>query len=354
MLDDALRTPPAGMPVITEPRTIDGLSYVDPDDPAMPIYRLMAGFRSPLALRDMMIAPVRSGYIGDDDAPAPAPAPADAPGSAPLPGDVAVPGVNVDTVYVPLADGAARCQLYRPDDAPAGPLPLIVYFHGGGFMVGQSEDTDFVTRKLAKTNGALVLSANYRLAPEFPFPTPLDDAYGVYRWAAEHADQLDADGTRIAVAGDSAGSNFAAAIPLRARDEGARVPDAVVMRGALADFRFERWASYREQAPRGIVYDTAFVGFLRGAYLPTTDWSHPYASPIEGDLTGYPTTIVATGTHDPIVDSAQAFAARIEAAGGTVHGYWPEGMPHGFYFFAGVVPEEARAYEHVARGLGWR
>jgi acetyl esterase len=350
-LNDALLTPPAGVPVITDTQPVDGLSYVDPDDPALPIYRLMAGFRSPLALRDMMIAPVRSGYVGDDDGAPGEAAPADAPG-APLPGDVAVPGVAVTEVFLPIDGGTARCQLYRPDQAPTGPLPLIVYFHGGGFMVGRSEDTDFVTRKLAATNGAVVLSANYRLAPEHPFPTPLDDAMGVYAWAAANAEQLGADGTRIAVAGDSAGSNFAAAIPLRARDDGLRVPDAVVMLGALADFRFERYASYRAQAPRGIVYDTAFVGFLRGAYLPTTDWSHPWASPIEGDLRGYPRTIVATGTHDPVIDSARAFAAAIEAAGGTVDGYWPEGMPHGFYFFAGVVPEEARAFEHVARALG--
>lgn len=334
-MNDALRRPPAGMAVITDPVTIDGLDYVADDDPALPIYRLMAGFRSPLALRDMMIAPVRGGYVGDE---AEQPPPA-------------VPGVSVTEIFLPLADGAARCQLYRPDDAPAGPLPLIVYFHGGGFMVGRSEDTDFIARKLAVGNGAAVLSANYRLAPEFPFPTPFDDAYEIYRWAAANAEQLDSDGGRIAVAGDSAGSNFAAAIPLRARAEGARVPDAVVMLGALADFRFERYASYREQAPRGIVYDTAFVGFLRGAYLPSTDWSHPWASPIEGDLAGYPPTVIATGTHDPVIDSARAFAAKLEAAGATVSGYWPEGMPHGFYFFPGVVPEEAVAFERVAQAL---
>lgn len=343
MVREALRTIPAGQVDVTAAVTIDGLSYIDPNDPAMPMYRVIANNRKPVALRDLMIAPVRSGYIGDGHQPDPA--------LVPPSGAQAVPDVSVDQVFLPVRAGVARCQLYRPVAAPAGPLPVIVYFHGGGFTVGSSEDCDFLARKLAFTNDALVVSANYRSAPEFEFPIPFDDAFDVYRWVAEHGDDIDADTSRIAVAGDSAGSNFAAALPLRARDECVRLPDAVVMLGAFADFQFERWPSFLELAPRGIVYDMAFAGFIRGAYVGATPWHHPWVSPIEGDLANYPLAVIVAGTHDPIVDSAKAFAQRIRDAGGQTVDYFPDGMPHGFYFFPGVHPEEDVAYAVVAKAL---
>ncbi len=343
MVREALRTIPDGQVDVTAPVSIDGLSYIDPDDPAMPMYRVIANNRQPVALRDLMIAPVRAGYVGDGHQPDPA--------LVPPSGAQAVPEVSVDQVYLPVRDGVARCQLYRPTAASAGPLPAIVYYHGGGFTVGSSEDCDFLARKLAFTNSALVVSANYRSAPEFAFPIPFDDAFDVYRWVVELGAEIDADTSRVAVAGDSAGSNFAAALPLRAREEGVRVPDAVVMLGAFADFQFERWPSYLELAPRGIVYDMAFAGFIRGAYVGSTPWHHPWVSPIEGDLAGYPLAVVVAGTHDPIVDSAKAFAQCIREAGGETVDYFPDGMPHGFYFFPGVHPEEDVAYAVVAKAL---
>lgn len=344
MVDPALLEIPTGSVDVTAPVVIDGLSYVAHDDPAMPMYRVIANNRQPVALRDLMIAPVRSGYIGDGHQPDPSLVPAS--------GATAVPDVQVTTVYIPVRDGVARCELYRPAGIdPDELLPVVVYYHGGGFTVGSSDDCDFLTRKIAHLNRALVISANYRSAPEFPFPVPLDDAYDVLRWVFDNASRVGGDAHFVAVAGDSAGSNFAAALPLRCNDDGVRRPDAVVLLGAMVDFRFERWPSFVEQAPRGIVYDTAFTGFIRGAYLPTTPWDHPYASPIDGDLAGYPPTVIATGTHDPIIDSARAFADRLDQAGTSVTSYFPAGMPHGFYFFPAVHPEEDVAYRIVADAL---
>ncbi|HCS59225.1 MAG TPA: alpha/beta hydrolase [Gordonia polyisoprenivorans] len=350
MVDPELRTIPAGLVDVTvgvsdpEVTSADALSHFAPDEPAMPMYQVIANNRAPVALRDLMIAPVRSGYVGDGHQPDPT--------LVPPSGAQAVPDVDVSEIYVPVDGGVARCQLYRPTGTdPEELLQVLVYFHGGGFTVGSSDDCDFLTRKLAATNRALVVSANYRLAPEFPFPVPLDDAYGVYRWVTGNASRIGGDTRFLGVAGDSSGSNFAAAIPLRCADDGVRTPDAVVLLGAMVDFRFERWASFREQAPRGIVYDTAFTGFIRGAYLPTTPWDHPYASPIEGDLHAFPATVIATGTHDPIIDSARAFADRLGEAGTSVTTYFPAGMPHGFYFFPGVHPEEDVAYRIVADAL---
>lgn len=344
MIDPSLLSIPPGLVDVTVPVEVDGMSFVSPDDPALPNYRVIANNRHPVALRDLMIKPVRTGYLGAD---AVEPDPA----LVPPTGAEAVPDVDVTDVYLPLGDGVARCGVYRPRSAPEGVLPVIVYLHGGGFTVGSSDDTDYLTRRLAVDNEALVVSANYRLAPENPFPVPLDDAFAIYRWVDENADRLGGDASRLVVAGDSSGSNLAAAIPLRARDEGARIPDAVVLLGAFVDFEADRTASFRELAPRGIVYDSAFFGFIRGAYLPTTDWRHPWASPAHGDLSAYPPCVVVAGTHDPIVDSARSFADALDAAGRTVTTYFPAGMPHGFYFFPGLFDEERAAYRIVADAL---
>jgi acetyl esterase len=345
-IDPNLLAVPEGARDVTAVTPIDGLSYVEAGDPAMPSYRVIAGNRSPAALRDLMILPVRTGYIGRDRV---APDPAASPPS----GEEAVPGVTVAVVYIPIRDGVARARVYRPEAAGAGDeLPVILYIHGGGFTVGSSEDTDYITRRLARDNHALVVSTDYRLAPEWPFPTPLDDVIDVYGWLTQSAPRVGGRATGIVVVGDSAGSNFAAALPIAARDRALPSPRGVVMLGAFVDFAQEQYESFQRLAPRGIVYDSAFFGFIRSAYLPTTPWDHPLASPLHADLTGYPPAFVTAGTHDPIVDSAKAFVAALLAAGGTAEGYWPDGMPHGYYFFPGVQkPEGDRAFEMVAAFL---
>lgn len=344
MIDPTLTVIPPGAVDVTAPVFVDALAAVDPTDPALPNYRVIANNRQPVALRDLMIMPVRTGYLGiDGHRPDPA--------LVPPTGAEAVPGIAVTDVFVPVPDGVARAQVYRPE-GDERPRPVVLYLHGGGFTVGSSEDTDYITRRLARDLDAVVLSANYRLAPEFQFPVPLDDVTAVYRWLLTDSARIGGDGGPVVVAGDSAGSNFAAALPVRARDEGLAAPAAVVLLGAFTDFRAERWASFQDQAPRGIVYDSAFFGFIRGAYLGATDWAHPWASPIEADLSGYPPTVIATGTHDPIIDSARAFAAALERAGTTVAAYWPDGMPHGFYFFPGVHAEEDVAFALVRDRIG--
>ena len=155
-------------------------------------------------------------------------------------------------------------------------------------MVGSSDDTDFITRLLAARSGATVVSVNDRLAPEWPYPTGLDDTRRVVTWLRAHGAALGGNPARVAIAGDSSDANVATAEPLRLRDGGHAMPDAVVALGPVTDSCFEEYASFNEQAPRGIVYDAAFAGFMRGAYLRHDQWNHPHASPMNGDLTGYP------------------------------------------------------------------
>lgn len=319
-----------------------GVSHIDPKDPAAPNYELVARLRGAVSLREMMIHPVRTGYLDDDEI--------DPKLLPPSPQEL-FPNVVVEQFFAPSPDGPIRCEVFRPEGAPAD-LPTMMYFHGGGFMVGRSEDTEFLTRKMCVQNNLVVVSVNYRLAPEWPFPTGLDDCVAAYRWVLEQGDALRADTSRVVFAGDSSGSNFAAAGALRAHDAGLPLPAAVVMLGPVCDFNFERYDSFNRLAPLGIVYDAAFVGFLRGAYVRYEQWSHPHVSPIYADLRGFPTTILVVGTADPIVDSARAFARKLEEAGNEgVELFVSESMPHGFYFFPRLFREEEEAYGAVERFL---
>ncbi len=320
-----------------------GVSRIDPNDPAAPNYELVAQLRGALSLREMMIEPVRTGYLGKDEQIDPKLLP-------PSPQEL-FPNVMVEQVFAPSPDGPIRCEVFRPEGAPSN-LPTMMYFHGGGFMVGRSEDTEFLTRKMCVQNNLVVVSVNYRLAPEWPFPIGLDDCVAAYRWVLEQGDTLGADTGRMVFAGDSSGSNFAATAALRARDAGLPLPTAVVMLGPVCDFNFERYDSFNRLAPKGIVYDAAFVGFLRGAYVRYEQWSHPHVSPIHADLRGFPPTILAVGTADPIIDSARAFARKLQEAGNEhVELFISEGMPHGFYFFPRLFRQEEQAYGAIEKFL---
>lgn len=308
-----------------------GVRAVDPGAPASPLYILMSRFREPLALRDIMIAPVRTGYIGQDrpiD-------PADIPPSA----EALFPDVSVRTIFVPSDAGPVRCGVYTPPHAKPGALCL--YVHGGGFTVGQFQDTAYITSRIAAENGVVVVSLNYRLAPEWPFPAGLDDTMAVYRFLVEEGEALSGGPTRLMVAGDSAGGNFAAAVVVRARDEGLRIPDAAVLLSPVTDLVFEDHAAFEARAPTGFIYDTAFMGFVRGAYaVKKSNWTHPHVSPLRADLSGFSPTLIVTGGVDPLLDENRAFAEKLVLSDVTpVEHYVAEGQDHGFYFFHKLVPE---------------
>jgi acetyl esterase len=321
-----------------------GVSRIDPSDPAAPMYRLLALMRSPVALRDLMIQPVRAGYIGQEK-------PID-PALLPKSAAELYPDIRVSELDVPSPLGRIRCQVFSPPGAAAG-RSMMLYAHGGGFTLGQSEDTAYITSRIASENGMVVISANYRLAPEWPFPACLDDCLEVLQWMQKNGATLGGDGTRIAVGGDSAGGNIAAALPLKAGDAGLPLPQATVLLAPITDFFFEQYESFERLAPLGIVYDAAFIGFIRGAYLVHgKNWGHPHASPARANLRGYPATFIATGTADPLVDDNHGFAQKLRAAGVTeVEHLVREGMPHGFDFFPGMFKQGDEAFAAVAKFL---
>jgi acetyl esterase len=325
---------PAEIPV-DERTDGPGVSRIDPNDPAAPIYRLLEKMRSPLTLRDMMILPVRTGYISDKISPT------DLPPSA----KKLYPQVVVSEIRVPSAAGPVRCLVYMPPGTGTE-LPMMLYLHGGGFTVGLPQDTAYITSRIAFENDMVVVSVKYRLAPEWPFPAGMDDALAVLRWMRDHGREIGGDPGRIAAAGDSAGGNMAAALPIKARDESTAMPDAVLLLCPITDFLVEEYESFDRLAPLGIIYDTPFIGYIRGAYVVHRNlWTHPHVSPARADLRGYPPTLIVSGTHDPLIDDNRAFADRLRGVGcRLVEHFVREGMPHGYYFFPGIFKEGDEAF----------
>jgi len=321
-----------------------GVSHIDPTDPAASYYRLLAKLRSPLTLRELMIQPVRTGYIGQNHRIDPRDLP---PSAAQL-----YPEVAVSELFVPSQARRIRCQVFTLPEVGT-PRPMLLYVHGGGFTVGSSEDTAYITSRIAKETGFVVVSVNYRLAPEWPFPAGLDDCLTVLAWMRENGTKIGGEPERIAVGGDSAGGNFAAALPLKARDEGIRQPEAALLLCPLTDFFVEQYESFERLAPLGIIYDTAFIGYVRAAYVVHhRDWSHPHVSPAQGNLLSYPPTLIVSGTKDPMIDDNRAFAEKLQAAGNKhVELFVREGMPHGYYFFPNLLKEGDEAFAPVQRFL---
>lgn len=318
-----------------------GVSQIDPTDPAAPYYRLLAQLRSPLTLRELMIQSVRTGYIGQDH-------PVD-PKILPPSAKALYPEVGVTPLAVPCALGFVRCAVFGAPGPSAG-RPMMVYVHGGGFTVGTAGDTAYITSRIAAETGMLVVSVDYRLAPEWPFPAGMDDILAVLAWLRAHGREIGGDPDLILAGGDSAGGNLAAALPHKARDEGVRPPEAVVLLCPITDFNVENHASFERLAPLGIIYDTAFVGYVRGAYVVHRAlWSHPHVSPALGDLSSYPPALIVSGEVDPMIDDNRAFAAKLTAAGRKVSVAVGRQMPHGFYFFPHLLPEGEAAFAAVRR-----
>jgi acetyl esterase len=211
--------------------------------------------------------------------------------------------------------GAIPLRLYVPPAAPT-PGPLLVYFHGGGWVQGSIATHDAGCRLLAHLSGVRVLSVDYRLAPEHPYPAAADDAVAAYAWAADHADRLGADPARLAVGGDSAGGNLAAVVALAARDD-ERLPDAVFQ---LLLYPVTDVAAKTESYARfcdGYLLTESGMDWFISKYLPDpARRTEPRASPLRAPvLSGLPPAYVATCIPDVLRDEGEAYAARLREAG---------------------------------------
>ncbi|MHB1133088.1 MAG: alpha/beta hydrolase [Chloroflexota bacterium] len=224
--------------------------------------------------------------------------------------------------------GDLPLRLYTP--AGPRPLPALAWFHGGGWVTGGLNSNDGVCRELARALGCLVVSVDYRLAPEHRFPAGLEDCYAATRWLGANAVALGADPARLAVAGPSAGGNLAAAVALAAKDRGGPALVAQVLIYPVCDRGLD-WPSHGEsRAEYG--FTSADVAQAWRYYLARDeDGAHPYASPLRApDLAGLPPACVVTGEFDPLRDEGAAYARRLAASGvPTRYACYP-GVNHGF------------------------
>ncbi len=255
--------------------------------------------------------------------------------------------VDVRDLRIPAEPAALPARLYRPAGNP-GPLKLMLFFHGGGWIRGSVALYDTPCRHLCRRSGFAVLSVGYRLAPEHPFPAALDDACAAVLWTIRQARTLGfPDGLR-AVVGESAGANLAAAAMLRLRDGGAPRPDLQVLISPVLDPTLSG-RSFHDFAT-GYLLTAPVVDYVWRQYLgPAGDRRHPHAAPLfADDLSELPDLIVVNADHDPVRDDGERYAARVLAAGGRARIARVPGLVHGALHMTGLGPAAFRLFDRVA------
>ena len=241
--------------------------------------------------------------------------------------------------------GGLPVRLYTPEGK--GPFPVLLYFHGGGWVLGDLESHDDVCRSLARRAGAVVVSVHYRLAPGTRFPGPIDDGSAALRWVGDHAAELGVEASRLAVGGDSAGGQIAAALAMRERG---RVRLQLLIYPAT-DASFET-ASYREFASGFGLTRANMVWFWESYLARPVDASDPLASPLRAkDLRGLPPAHVVTAEFDVLRDEGEAYAKRLHEAGVPVRCVRYRNLNHGFVRMGAVYPQADRALTDLASAL---
>ncbi len=250
---------------------------------------------------------------------------------------------------VPGPAGDVPIRIYTPYGPQ--PLPVFVYFHGGGFVLGDVPSHDAYCTAIAKAAGCIVVSVEYRLAPEHKYPAAPEDAFAATRWVADHAAEFGGDPGRIAVGGDSAGGNLAAVVCLMARDRQASQPVLQVLIYPMTDCRFDT-PSHREYA-EGYLLSREEMDWFLGCYLAQPeDGQEPYASPLRAEsLAGVAPALVITAEYDPLRDEGESYAARLRASGvpATLTRY--DGMIHAFARILALFDQAKIALDEVAGAL---
>jgi acetyl esterase len=244
--------------------------------------------------------------------------------------------------------GDIPVRVYRPN--ADRPLPVVVYFHGGGWVIGNIETHDTVCQQLASLVPAVVVSVDYRLAPEHRFPAAVEDCVAATGWVYEHAGELGADGSRLAVAGDSAGGNLAAVVSIKARDAGSPPIRFQLLVYPATDMT-RSFPSHVENGEGYLLTNDSMEWFI-GHYLPEAERKNPEASPLFADsLAGLPPALVITAEFDPLRDEGEAYAERLRESGVDVRASRYDGMIHAFYGMDLLLPQATRALQESAEAL---
>ncbi len=263
--------------------------------------------------------------------------------------DAAEPVAHVEDRDVPGPAGDIPVRVYRPSDDPA--LAVLVWFHGGGWTIGSLETHDNTCRSLANAVACIVVSVDYRLAPEHKFPAAADDAFAATQWVAAHAGEIGGDPKRIAVGGDSSGGNLAAVVSLLARDAGGPELAFQLLVYPVTDHELES-SSMRENAT-GYFLELESMRWFYNQYLRDehdgADWRF---SPVRAsDLAGLPPAFVLTAEFDPLRDQGEVYAQKLEAAGVLVELRRYDGVFHGFFGMREILEPAQQAFDDVTKAL---
>lgn len=266
----------------------------------------------------------------------------------PMPYQVDLTEVRDITVDGHGAQIAAR--LYRPSADQN--LPVVVFFHGGGWVTGSLDSHDLMCRAIARDSGCAVVSVDYRLAPEFPFPTPLEDCYAAVQWVAANGASLGVNGSRLAVAGDSAGGNLAAAVALLARDRGGAKISHQLLLYPVADADFAN-GSYTENG-QGYFLSSDMMRWFWKHYVGEAALASGDVPPLAAlcraeNLSGLPGATVVTAEFDPLRDEGEAYARRLADAGVAVETTRVPGAIHGFASMLGIADIAESTLRNVSR-----
>lgn len=262
------------------------------------------------------------------------------------------PGPKVPTreVMVPVDGGAIRVRLYEPAHPSGVRRPLYIFLHGGGWCVGDLDQRDPRCRTIAGEVGCVVASVDYRMAPENAFPTPFDDCVAALRWLVDHADELGVDPGRVAIGGESAGANLAAAVCLHARDHGGPALRFQWLDVPAVDLTMSLPSIDRLATGYGLT--KAGMERYRDAYLGDGDRRDPRASPLHAaSHAGLPPALVTTMEFDPLRDDGQAYADALRAAGVEVEHHHVDGLIHPSFAFTRLLPAAHRLEQTTLAAL---
>jgi acetyl esterase len=245
-------------------------------------------------------------------------------------------------------------RAYHPSGAAN--LPVVMYFHGGGWVIGDIDTHDTLCRRLAHESDCVVVSVDYRCAPEHKFPAAFDDCYDATQYVVEHADELGVDAGRVAVAGDSAGGNLAAAVAIKARDQGAPEIQFQLLIYPVVEPDFET-DSYRERSEGFGLRRSTMIWFWEQYLSDDMDSQNPYAVPTRADLRGLPPAHVITAEYDVLLDEGESFAQQLREAGVATTLTRYDGVIHGFMHLTGILDigraatcDAAQALKQAMRG----
>lgn len=256
---------------------------------------------------------------------------------------------DISHQLIPGSGGDLLARIYRPQGK--GPFPMLVYFHGGGWVIATLNTYDASCRALTNAAKCMVVSVAYRQAPEHKFPAAAEDAYAATQWVMSNAARLNGDPKRVAVGGESAGGNLATVSCLMARDRGGRMPVHQMLIYPVTNYAFDT-PSYQENANAKPLNRAMMIWFWSQYLRSESDGSNPYASPLRAEnLRGMPPATVIIAEIDPLRSEGQAYAQRLRQAGIPMRATNYNGVTHEFFGTGAVVNKARQAVKEAAAGL---